>query len=350
MSKKDIPTNKHRKTTEKEDILINSPIDRTRLSSVNSDFSNEEISKATKTEKADQNKKRIFMIFVAIIILAPLAYLAYDTINNEETDNKTTQTTNSTTQTDPTKNTSEEIVEIDCSAYREVKVPENYPTIQEAIDNSGMQINIIVSTGTYNENLTILGATCLTAEGSVEIIGAQNNRPTISILGGNTKITGITVKSNATEEEVEMWHKASCVFVDGEDAMVSIVSNRFDSCHIAISAINQARLFIKGNIVEANSQKYGIALTNSEVKSEQNTVNNARYAQYYYGCEGEVSNETITGGFYGISTYSTSALQIHNNTLREVQYAGINYAEAGNDDIRDNTFENMSIELFGNDQ
>jgi len=325
------------------------PLDRDKLSAVNKSFSNKVIQDAIKDEEKSKKSGTFLYFLIFLIAIGAVTYVSIRSFKSKSTSSTSNSISSSTSTEDPTVNSSLGITEIDCTSYKKVNVPDDYSTIQEAIDNSGMETEIIIAQGTYNENLTVLGALCLTGEGEVTVKGSDTLKPTITILGGNTKISGLTIRSDAQEADFDVWQKAGCIFVDREDAMVNIMDNFFINCNIAIAAINQSRLYIKDNVITAENNKYGIALTYSEVKTQGNSVSGARYGEYYYGCTGEVANDTITGGYYGISTYSTSQLSIHNNDLKDVQYAGINYAKDGSDDIKDNQFENVPNELFANE-
>jgi parallel beta-helix repeat protein len=75
-------------------------------------------------------------------------------------------------------------------------VPENYSTIQEAIDNAEENGIIYVMNGTYNENLTIKKSLSLIGENShTTIIDGENNGTGILVQADNVTIQGFTVKN-----------------------------------------------------------------------------------------------------------------------------------------------------------
>ena len=75
-------------------------------------------------------------------------------------------------------------------------VPENYSTIQEAIDNVEENGIIYVMNGTYNENLTITKSLFLIGENSyTTIIDGGNNGTGILVQADNVTVQGFTVKN-----------------------------------------------------------------------------------------------------------------------------------------------------------
>ena len=77
-----------------------------------------------------------------------------------------------------------------------IVVPDNYGTIQEAIDQAVESDTIFVRQGTYNENLTITKSLFLTGENSITtIIDGGNNGTGILVQADNVTVHGFTVKN-----------------------------------------------------------------------------------------------------------------------------------------------------------
>lgn len=86
------------------------------------------------------------------------------------------------------------------SSPREIRVPEDYPTIQEAIDAAEPGDVILVGARTYQENLLITKRLSLKGEGRylVTLRAADSQRPSILVKGdANVSLAGLTITGGA---------------------------------------------------------------------------------------------------------------------------------------------------------
>jgi len=137
------------------------------------------------------------------------------------------------------------------STTNEIVVPDDYPTIQEAIDHANDMDIIRVKAGTYPENIV------------VDVMGLQ-------IIGAGAKVTTIDGGGNDhVVQIVEMWGPYSSVTISG----FTIKNSDAESAGVFITGSHAAT--IKENIIRDN--EYGVKIDISSVGNEiyhNNFINN----------------------------------------------------------------------------
>ncbi|MGV8128075.1 MAG: right-handed parallel beta-helix repeat-containing protein [Methanothrix sp.] len=173
-----------------------------------------------------------------------------------------------------------------CADAATLNVPEDYTTIQAAVNAAAAGDTIRVSSGTYYENVNVNKA--LTLQG----VDSGSGLPVVDARKlGNA----ITLSAN------------NCILQDFVASNSSIVSSgiRVSSRYNAIS----------GNI--ANDNAYGISLISSSNRNtiSGNTATGNKYGIYLYSSSGNtISGNTATGNVQGIYLYSSSGNTISGNT------------------------------------
>lgn len=157
------------------------------------------------------------------------------------------------------------------AAGAEIRVPEDYATIQEAIDAAASGDTIIVGPGTYEEDLTISGKSDITLKSSE---GAENTSIRGSILiedsngitldgftitapeetnGINVRgeVSGLTITNNVITEcgrtGIDFQGEYSNVLIENND----ITYNGFDGINLGGTGSNIA---VRGNNISYNGQ------------------------------------------------------------------------------------------------
>jgi len=137
----------------------------------------------------------------------------------------------------------------------EIVVPDDYPTIQEAIDHANDMDIIRVKAGTYHENIV------------VDVMGLQ-------VIGAGAKVTTIDGDGNDhVVQIVEMWGPYSSVTIYG----FTIKNSGAENAGIFITGSHAAT--IKENIIRDNG--YGVKIDISSVGNEiyhNNFINNDKNA------------------------------------------------------------------------
>jgi len=215
-----------------------------------------------------------------------------------------------------------------------IVVPDDYVTIQEAINSANEGDTIYVKKGIYHENLGIDKPVTLMGEDidSTIIDGntSQNYRVPININGDNVSVSGFTLSYGYAG--IQIWDAKYCnisgnmitnaqygiIMADSENN--SITGNIFESigfgCAIKLSyAINNLvnRNFIDSCVEGIQIRQY----SNSNIISENTVVNiDAVAIRLLYSDGNEVINNNITNSGTGITIYvSNNNTVYHNNFI-----------------------------------
>jgi len=185
-----------------------------------------------------------------------------------------------------------------------IYVPDNFSSIQEAINNAPIYSMIIVRKGNYFENIKLNKKVTLVSEGgprSTKITYLDSGKPVVEILSDDANLSGFTLVGNPAMRAVivakaENITISNNVIINGTDGVDLIDSRRssvrnnliFNNRLSGIFLIDSHENSIESNIVENNSE--GIILAYSSYnKIKNNTINN----NYRYGVLLEMSNKNF---------------------------------------------------------
>jgi len=193
-----------------------------------------------------------------------------------------------------------------------VKVPQDFPTIQEAIETTNLGIyggeaTILVSNGTYNEYDLLMqnGLTWLTLAGESTTTTISGDPGSVAVWANveNVTIKGLTITNSYIG--VQSW---------GDNCIVS--GNRITTNTYGIRLIGYYNNTIRDNIISQNSG-YGINLASSSGNTIiNNTSSNNKYGLYMGGVNKTlVSGNTIANNTYGIWIASSNEDVLTTNAL-----------------------------------
>lgn len=195
-----------------------------------------------------------------------------------------------------------------------IRVPEDYPLIQWAINAANPGDTILVSPGVYNERIIVNKSVNLVGQNrDTTVIDAQETGTVITVTAPKVNITGLTIQNGKTGDLLNPGR--------GIVGGYTISNNRIrnNDCGILDAAI------IKNNIVQNNGgyvEGHGIHSHNSLI--EENVVSNNRI-----GIEGHGStiknNLMENQNGYGLKVGSSLVV---GNTIRE-NYEGIYVSTMG---------------------
>ena len=139
-----------------------------------------------------------------------------------------------------------------------IVVPDDYPSIQEAVDNAGPGTKILVKSGTYSEcSITVSGKTDIIIEGEPGARIECDNRESIFIITGSDGITirGLTLYSSHTADQAIYIEDSSNIVVD------SLV---FEGYYTRLARIKEARGYVNFTNITAVDKGYdGFRIDNS---------------------------------------------------------------------------------------
>jgi parallel beta-helix repeat protein len=230
-----------------------------------------------------------------------------------------------------------------------ITVPDDYSSIQEAVDAASANDKIIIRDGTYTENVVITKRLTIQSEngaGSTTVTAADPDDHTIIVSADDVTLTGLTVTGATWPESsgldrVDTDMGRAGIYVEANHSSISdnVVTDNYFGIHF----FESSRGTIQGNTVHSNSHE-GIFLINS---STYNTIdNNLCYSNGAHGgifvwrsCKGNTITNNIchSNPQHGIKIhhYSGDSL-IENNLCYKNGYAGIYVGFSDNNVIRNN--------------
>jgi len=232
-----------------------------------------------------------------------------------------------------------------------IVVPDDYPTIQEAIGNASEGDTVFVKKGIYKENVIVDRPVSLLGEDSAEtVIEGQVYRYgpfyTIRIQANNVEISGFTITGTLTG-----------ITTDGSPYGCKIISNNIeDNFETGISVSYGENWVLSENNITRNGM-YGIYICSSNsVVSNNNVSGNQAAGIIVDSC----TNVTISGNSItdnGVSDYGEGGLElrwdgpfyVYGNNITENQGYGVEFAEGCyNSTVHDNNImrNDVGVELF----
>ncbi len=214
-----------------------------------------------------------------------------------------------------------------------IEVPNDYPTIQKAIDAAVGGTIIRVAPGIYVESITLKPQICLVAEefGKSElqslsdVIVQASNQSKIQ----NFKINGLDRSSIGI----------SVVNAQG----VNIEINTFENLEHAILSNDNSELSVNAN--SFRFVDYAVSIENSNFFVEQNNIHANLVGLDVVSSYGEVVGLVFEGGEYAVKS-ENSDLFLNKNIFRNQTSAALQLSNEGSYEIGDNFFDNVNEEIL----
>jgi parallel beta-helix repeat protein len=166
-------------------------------------------------------------------------------------------------------------------------VPDDYSTIQEAVNNANVGDMIFVKNGTYYENVIVNKSLMLVGESKDTIISQNYSNVTLEITEDNVTVEGLTILNNF--EVYENPPMPCCIFL-----------NSSSNCQI------------RDNELDFNYPSYGLAIKGgSGNRIEKNTAQNGIFI--YGGSENRIEENIVDD--VGIYVYGSTLNVIIRNTV-----------------------------------
>jgi nitrous oxidase accessory protein len=183
-----------------------------------------------------------------------------------------------------------------------IVVPDDYTTIQAAIDAALPGDTVFVRKGIYRENLFIGKALSLVGEDWQQtIIDGGGAGHVVYIKGDNVKVTGFTIKNSSSE------YPYSGIYLD-ESHGCHIYGNNITVMYYGIRIYNSSDNTVSQNYV---SEVYGSSSSTTGIElawSHDNTVSNNYIFQSIYGIKlAESRNNIIERNTFNFTVYGVFA-------------------------------------------
>jgi len=199
-----------------------------------------------------------------------------------------------------------------------ITVPDNYPTIQQAINNANSWDTIFVKEGIYYEHIVVNKTLSLIAENvSTTIIDGSNAGTVVQVEADNVSIKDFTIRYSGWG-----WTNNG-IYVHFADN-VEIRSNYlFTNCHnIRLNYSRGAR--VVGNVIDGNG--YGIRLVNSEncLAADNNVSNCIGGVHLEFAVNCTVKRNLLAQNSQGIRFYSPCTYnKVYENAVYNNTYDGM---------------------------
>ena len=227
-----------------------------------------------------------------------------------------------------------------------IVVPDDFPTIQEAINNSVEGDTIFVTTGVYYEHVVVNRSVSIVGEDvDTTILDGNNTGHVMNVVSDNVTISGFTVQRAGSIDVPDL--DAGICLNSAADCVVS--GNRLiDNGFCGISLLNSQRnMIIENNVT--NSGWGGIhLLTSSHNIVSRNIVDNMYapingHASSHYN---NITENVISNSTYGMFYHNAKYNNILRNSLSDIAVEGIELQDQVSDNIvANNTLTNCSVAI-----
>jgi parallel beta-helix repeat protein len=221
------------------------------------------------------------------------------------------------------------------------RVPQDYKSIQEAIDIAAVGDTVVVDDGRYAENLLIkktLGLRSMGGAESTVIEASDKGRPVVKVEGARgASIDGFTITGSGV----------SGILLDNADN-TGISNNRMVDNFNGIILSSSNRNTLKKNVIDSNEQ-YGIYIERSDGnRIEDNTVSSNGDKGIYLTFSNEnvlIGNRSYLNRWDGLLLWTSNNNTIKKNKILRNAYAIIITESTGNEVEGNSTWPNIIIIL-----
>lgn len=224
-----------------------------------------------------------------------------------------------------------------------IRVPQDYDTIQKAINAADPGDTIQVAAGTYAEHLLVNKAITLKGDNRASIIVGDGATKIIEVNVGNVKITGFTIQDG------EGWWKG--IYVEswpGPLTGITITDNTILNTHEGMFLSYCTGAIISNNTID--NTYYGMRLHESDGNTIMNNkINRSRYygINLYSGSENnEIIGNEITNGKYGILHEYSNSNTLKLNTIASNTEYGIRLSYSSNTLVKGNDIMNNKYGVY----
>jgi parallel beta-helix repeat protein len=217
-----------------------------------------------------------------------------------------------------------------------IYVPDNFTTIQQAVNNATSGDTIIVRDGTYHENVDVNVAhlTIQSENGTANCVvnASSPNDHVFNITADWVNITGFTVENATTDYRVGIYLKTvnHC----------NISSNNATSNYYGIVLSSSSGNTLTNNTANSNNN-IGIYLSSSSNNTlRDNTASNNSHGIYLYSSSNNntlVNNTANSNDDYGICLWSSSDNTLTDNTANSNSHGIRLYSSSTNNTLTSNT-------------
>lgn len=240
---------------------------------------------------------------------------------------------------------------ISASANRStISVPQDYPTIQQALDAAEPGEEIRVAAGEYEEHITVEKSLTLAGEGpDTTIIDGKGTDNVVTVRANNVKINGFTVKNGSYG--IYIGYSTACTLIDNH-----IKDNRWNLAVWGGKLEHYIHDINPTNLVEGKPVYYWInqrercvptdagfvaAINSTKITVEKLNLTPNEQGVLFVNTEYSTIKKVITkGSDLGIYLLESHNNVIAENTIESVSFQGILLQSSRNNTLVGNTLRN----------
>jgi len=226
-----------------------------------------------------------------------------------------------------------------------IKVPEQYPTIQQAINAANPGDLILVAPGTYPEYVCVNKSVTLLGTNRESIItGAATPPRVVDVKASNVKISGFTIQGpTLSYKGIYIEPPVGQYFTN-----INITDNTIIGCNVGIFYSRSTNSFVTNNTLQGNT--YGIRLYDSDYNEiAENFIN----ASGYYGInfyarssQNNITKNIIINGKYAVLLEYANYTTVYLNTIQKNTEYALRLSYTFNSLIKGNTIANNKYGVY----
>ena len=207
-------------------------------------------------------------------------------------------------------------------AFQTLTVPQDYPTIAQAISHASSGDTIEVKQGVYHENIQITKSIALIGEGKENTLiigeGGPNQPAVLTLAASDIKVSGFTIQSANSSKPAQ---NAFGINIQGDNCTIS--GNLIKNNYIGIFCSLQSHTTIINNIISL-SVKDGIRFFagSSNTVSNNSIVSNSVSGIALGGYSNTVKGNTVQNNFRGLGLGASNSV-VFDNTIISNTESGI---------------------------
>ncbi len=214
-------------------------------------------------------------------------------------------------------------------------VPDNYPTIQSAVDNSEAGDTIIVRDGNYTENVKVRKRLIIQSENGSDLTIVRTIKPrehVFVVTANRVSINGFTIKG-VDGDGIHLHGANYCHISDNN------ISNTYNGIYLYDSSNNK---IAKNRVSNNTIGIYSLSSSNNTIRNNSAVNNDVGISLDFASSNNMLMNNDAESNLWGISlTFFAINSTISNNILSN-NGVGINLWDSSNNVIKSNKVSNNS--------
>lgn len=239
-------------------------------------------------------------------------------------------------------------VQVVCSSSSTIIVPNDYPTIQEAINAADSGDTIYVTAGMYPENIVVDKSVLIVGEdSSVTVVDGMGHGHVIHVEADDVSITGLTITNSSKWPYIGL-------FVEGKNCNIN--ENNIVGNYYGIYLSNASNNRLRGNIMAGNTHNFAVwAQSRSGFMNDIDTSNKVNGKPVYYWIDERDTAVSTDAGYVALincTNITVKNLSLTNNK-EGVLLAFTERAEISENNITDNqdgiwVYRSFNNTIWGN--